>query len=66
MSNQLFHNDQGLRNYINSRYQDLSREAEQERLARLAEGDRSSRPTAALATVSVALTLLLVAAWIVL
>lgn len=65
MSNQLFHNDQGLRSYGASRYQDLSREAEHERLIRLAEGNKS-RQTAALAPVSVALTLLLVAAWIVL
>lgn len=65
MSNQLFHNDHGLRSYGASRYEDLSREAESERLARLAGGDKS-RQTAALAPVSVALTLLLVAAWIVL
>ncbi|MGA9532544.1 MAG: hypothetical protein WBR18_07495 [Anaerolineales bacterium] len=38
MSNQMFHNGQGLHNYNASRYQDLRREADQERLARQAPG----------------------------
>jgi hypothetical protein len=44
MSNQLFHNGQGLHNYNAARYQDLRREADRERLARQIPGANKPRP----------------------
>ena len=44
MSYQMFQNGQGLQNYGSSRYQDLRREADRERLTRQAPGTDEPQP----------------------
>lgn len=65
MSNQLLSNHQGLREFGRLRYDDLTREAKQERLANQVAGE-PRRSAAVLAPISVALTLLLVTALVLL
>lgn len=65
MTHQLLPNVQELRDYGRLRYDDLAREAEQDRLANQVAGE-PRRSAAVLAPISVALTLLLVTALVLL